>query len=118
MGITSNATTPKKGKSATVHSFEFARAYSTLKKTPDHRKQKCRELLHEQIFLESRLRTVRSMLDAVTNTDRPVRTKGALVAQIGQPRKRAGAGLSRAKGRGREVVTHNPAPDHQQSTKD
>lgn len=78
MAIASNATTPKKGKSATVHSLEFARAYSALKRTPDHRKQKCRELLHEQALLEGRLRIVRSMLDAVTNTDRPVCTKGAV----------------------------------------
>lgn len=68
MATSTNATKPKKGKSATVHSFEFARAYSSLEKTPDHRKQKCRELLHEQAELESRLRTVRSMLDAVVNT--------------------------------------------------
>lgn len=94
MAITSNATTPKTGKSATVHSMEFARAYSVLKKTPDSRKQKCRELLHEQAFLEGRLRTVRMMLDAVANT--PVRTNREFA-----PTKQAGQGNSPANVLGR-----------------
>ena len=65
MALASVPTTPMKGKSATVHSLEYARAYAGLKRTPDHRKQKCRQLLHEQASLEDRLRTVRSMLDAL-----------------------------------------------------
>ncbi|MBK6592782.1 MAG: hypothetical protein IPG23_08565 [Burkholderiales bacterium] len=72
--IERSASTPK-GKSATVLDFEFARAYSALKKTPGSRRQKCLELLREQADLEIRLRTVRSMLDAVINT--PIYTSAA-----------------------------------------
>ncbi|MDO8284256.1 MAG: hypothetical protein Q7T69_04545 [Rhodoferax sp.] len=67
-GVTERSASTPKGKSATVHNFELARAHSTLKKTPVSRRQKCLELLREQSQLEIRLRTVRSMLDAVVNT--------------------------------------------------
>jgi pyrimidine operon attenuation protein/uracil phosphoribosyltransferase len=65
-----NATKAARAESATVHDLEFARAYVALKKTPAHRRQKCRELLHLQALLESQLRTVRSALDALSDTDR------------------------------------------------
>lgn len=64
-------------KSATVYEFEFARAFVALKKTPASRRKKCLELLHEQAQLEARLRTVRSMLDAVMNTPLPGHAKAA-----------------------------------------
>lgn len=56
-----------KGKSATVHDFQFIRAYATLKKTPASLHPKCVELLREQASLEERLRNVRILLDTLTN---------------------------------------------------
>lgn len=69
-------TAPKGSQPATVHSIEFARAHSTLKKTPVHRRKKCLELLHEQAQLVDRLCTIRSMLDALSDTDRPLMPTG------------------------------------------
>lgn len=66
-----------------VQSIEFARAYSTLKKTPVHRRKKCLALLHEQAQLVDRLCTVRSMLDALSDTDRPpISATGAKVSKL------------------------------------
>lgn len=62
----SNAGTIK-GKSATIHDFQFIRACSTLKKTPVRWHPKCLELLHEQAALEERLRNVRILLDTLMN---------------------------------------------------
>jgi len=70
MATSPNAPKPPKAQAATVHSLEYARAYSILERTPEHRRKKCYELLKEQIDLESQLRNVRSMLDALSDTDR------------------------------------------------
>ena len=81
-------TTPTPGNLSTgqapniTHSLEFARAHAVLKRTPDHRKKKCRDLLMEQATLEARLRTVRSMLDALTNTTAPAQTMLGKVLQF------------------------------------
>lgn len=56
---------------AALKNIEYARAYKVLNKTPVHRRSKCMELLKEQAYLVERLVTVRSMLDAITDTDAP-----------------------------------------------
>ncbi len=68
---------------AAVKSIEYARAYKVLQKTPVHRRAKCVALLKEQAYLVDRLVEVRSMLDAISDTDPPPQPeKPAKVLQL------------------------------------
>lgn len=78
-------------KLAVVKNIEYGRAHKVLKKAPAHRHVKCVELLKEHAFLVDRLRTVRSMLAALTDTaSAPQQTKrGEVLSLSAYPKSKA-----------------------------